>query len=160
MNVAKSGIFLAINSIFLLGTNYIPINTISLLALASLMSAFVIIELDLKTGVVFTIASLILSSILIHNKFHSIVYIVTFGNYGVVKYIIESKFKLKMQYVIKIVYSLLAFSILYIIARNFINVNFKLVYILGLEILYFIYDYIYSHAIEYYIKTLRPKMIK
>ncbi len=160
MNVAKSGIFLAINSILLLSTNYIPINTISLLALASLMSAFVIIELNLKTGVVFTIASLILSSILIHNKFHSVVYIITFGNYGVIKYIIESKFKLKIQYVIKIAYSLLAFSILYMVARRFINVNFKLIYILGLEILYFIYDYVYSHAIDYYINTLKPKIIK
>ena len=60
-NISYSGILLAINIILLILCNIIPTNTMFFMILASLPVSVVIMEFGIKSGVVFCIASAILS---------------------------------------------------------------------------------------------------
>ena len=100
--VAYGGILLAINMILLLLINVIPINTLFIMGLASLPISIVIMEWGPKSGVAFYIASVVLGFIVMANKTHWILYILTFGLYGIVKYMIEQDRSVYIEYLLKI----------------------------------------------------------
>ena len=93
--VAYGGILLALNCILLLLVNVLPINTLFLLGLASLPISIVIMEWGPKAGIVFYIGSVLLSFIIMAQKAQWILYIFTFGLYGLVKYFIEKDRNIK-----------------------------------------------------------------
>ena len=127
--IAYSGILLAINLILLLLINVIPINTLFLMGLESLPIAIIIMEYGPKSGFVFYIASVILGFIVINSKFQWVLNTFTFGIYGLIKYIIERD---RPVYIVTV---------------------------LIFEVLFIVYDNIYSLFIEYYNARLR-KIIK
>lgn len=154
--LATNGILLALNLNTIILINYIPTNTIALMAVSSLFMAIAIIESNIKFGSIFCVASILLAFILINNKLHFIVYAFTFGNYAIIKYLIESKVrKIKFQYLIKFIYSICAFSALYLVSTAFFDktiLNNSLTIFLPviLIIAYFMYDYLFTMFIEKY----------
>lgn len=150
-----SGLLLALNAIILLSINYIPTNTIFLMAISSLFASIIIIESEIKFGSIFSLASIFFAFIIFVNKAHFVTYLLTFGNYGVVKYLIEHNFELKIQFILKAVYSICVFLILYFIVTQFMAVKFNPIYLIVMEAAYFVYDYVYTMFIDYYLKKLR-----
>ena len=100
--VAYSGILLALNIILLILVNIIPMNTLFLLGLASLPIAIVIMEYGPKAGILFYIGSVLLSFMIMANKAQWILYVFTFGIYGLVKYIIEKDRSFIQEYILKL----------------------------------------------------------
>lgn len=157
--VAYGGILLALNSILLLLVNIIPINTLFLLGLASLPIAIVIMEYGPKAGIIFYIGSVFLSFIIMANKAQWILYIFTFGIYGLIKYVIENDRSLIKEYILKFFASNILIIFVYIILKEFVYIPVNIFIILSFEVIFIIYDFVYSQFIDLYTEKLR-KLIK
>ena len=157
--IAYSGILLAINLILLILINVIPINTLFLMGLASLPISIIIMEYGPKNGFIFYIASVILGFIVINSKFQWVVNTFTFGIYGLIKYMIERDRPVYIEYIFKILFANIAILIVYIILKPFVYIPINFLTILVFEILFIVYDNMYSLFIEHYNKKLK-KIIK
>ncbi|WP_455538817.1 hypothetical protein [Terrisporobacter sp.] len=153
--VAYGGILLALNCILLLLVNVLPINTLFLLGLASLPIAIVIMEWGPKAGIVFYIGSVLLSFIIMAQKTQWILYIFTFGIYGLVKYIIERDRSFVEEYFLKFLSANILIIITYFILKPFIYIPINLITIVIFEISFIIYDFVYSRFIDFYNDKLR-----
>lgn len=157
--VAYGGILLAVNIILLLLINVIPMNTLSLMGLASLPISIVIMEWGPKSGIAFYVGSIILGFIVIVNKAHWILYAPTFGVYGLVKYLIEKDRPIYIEYIFKLLFANIVMVLVYFLLKQFVYVPMNLMMIITLQALFLIYDYMYTLFIDYYNRKLR-KIIK
>ena len=157
--VAYSGILLAINMILLLLINVIPINTLFIMGLASLPISIVIMEWGPKSGVAFYMASVVLGFIVLANKVHWVIYILTFGLYGIVKYIIEQDRSIYIEYLLKIVFANIIIVVIYFLLKPFVYIPINIITILVFEVVFIVYDHVYTLFIEYYNQKLK-KFIK
>jgi len=148
--IAYSGILLAVNLILLTLTNIISINTLFLMGLASLPIAIIIMEYGPKSGFIFYIASTFLGFIIINNKFQWILNTFTFAIYGLIKYLIEKDRPIYVEYILKILFANISILMVYLILKQFIYIPINLLTILSFEILFIVYDNIYSSFIECY----------
>lgn len=157
--VAYGGILLAINIILLLLINVIPINTLFIMGLASLPISIVIMEWGPKSGVAFYIASVVLGFIVMANKAHWVLYILTFGLYGIVKYMIEQDRSVYIEYLLKIMFANIIIVAIYFLLKPFVYIPINIITILVFEVVFIVYDHVYTLFIEYYNQKLR-KIIK
>lgn len=157
--IAYTGILLSLNIILLILSNIIPINTLFFMGAASFIVSIVIIEYGGKYGVIFSIASILLSFFIIQNKAQWIFYAFTFGIYGLVKYLIEKNQRVYIELVFKIAFANLVAVLLYIILKAFIFIPMNLFTVIGFEIGFIVYDYVYTLFIEYYDVKIK-KIIK
>lgn len=153
--IAYTGILLAVDVTIFLMVNLFQTNTIFLLGLASLPIAIVIMNWGPKTGIVFYLASVILSFIAMANKIHWAIYTLTFGIYGLIKFLIEQDRPIILEYILKLLYANIALVILYFIAKQFVYVPSKWYLVLLFEVVFLIYDYVYSLFIDYYDQKLK-----
>ena len=136
--VAYSGILLALNIILLILVNIIPMNTLFLLGLASLPIAIVIMEYGPKAGILFYIGSVLLSFMIMANKAQWILYVFTFGIYGLVKYIIEKDRSFIQEYILKLLVANILIIFVYIILKEFVYIPINIFLILIFEISFII----------------------
>lgn len=153
--IAYSGILLALNIILLILVNIIPMNTLFLLGLASLPIAIVIMEYGPKAGILFYIGSVLLSFMIMVNKAQWILYVFTFGIYGLVKYIIEKDRSFVQEYLLKLLVANILIILAYIILKGFVYISINIFFILIFEISFIIYDFVYSQFIDFYNDKLR-----
>ena len=153
--IAYSGILLAVDVLLFAMLNVLQTNTLFLLGLASLPIAVIIMNWGPKTGAVFYIASVVLGFIVISNKAHWIIYVFTFGVYGLIKYLIEQERPIYVEYILKLVYANIALAIVYFIVRQFVYVPEQWYLILLFEVVFLVYDYAYSLFIDYYNQRLK-----
>lgn len=153
--VAYGGILLALNTILLLLINVIPMNTLFIMGLASLPISIVIMEWGPKNGVIFYIGVVVLSFIVMANKAHWVLYILTFGIYGIAKYVIEQDRSIYLEYVLKLVFANVVGFISYLILKSFVQIPINIILVLGFEVVFLIYDYVYTIFIGYYNEKLR-----
>ncbi|GAA3655510.1 hypothetical protein [Asaccharospora irregularis] len=158
--VAYGGILLAVNIILLLFLNIIPTNTLLIMGLASLPISIVIMEFGPKSGVAFYIASIVLGFIVMTNKSHWVIYVFTFGVYGLIKYIIERDLPVYVEILLKLVFANIVLVFLYFILKPFLYIPVKLGLIAMFEVVFILYDYMYSSFIDYYNNKLKNKLIK
>jgi hypothetical protein len=95
--LARSAILLAIMMIFIYLRTIIPGYQLAFYFLASLIPGIVIIEYGLKQGIIFIVASFILSLIMPIDKISLLLFYSFFGVYAVIKYLIE---KISSKFVI------------------------------------------------------------
>lgn len=157
--IAYTGILLALNIIILLLVNIIPMNTLFLMGIASLLISIVILEYGIKLGFVFYIASSILSFIVLTNKAQWILYVFTFGVYGLVKYLIERDRPFYIDLGLKLCFANVVVLFVYFILKAIVFIPINIYTILVFQVAFLVYDYIYTLFIEYYEAKLR-KMIK
>lgn len=158
--IAYGGMLLALNCIILLLINILPINTLFLFGLSSLPIAVVIMEYGPKAGIIFYMGSFLLSFMLLANKSQWILYIFTFGIYGLVKYMIEKDRSFVKEYVLKLLSANILIIITYFILRPFIYIPVNIITIIVFEISFIIYDFVYSKFIDYYNLKLRKLVQK
>ena len=158
--IAYGGMLLALNCIILLLINILPINTLFLLGLSSLPIAVVIMEYGPKAGVIFYMGSFLLSFMILANKSQWILYIFTFGIYGLVKYMIEKDSSFVKEYVLKLLSANILIIITYFILKPFVYIPVNIITIIVFEISFIIYDFVYSKFIDYYNLKLRKLVQK
>ena len=125
------------------------------MGLASLPISIIIMEYGPKSGFVFYIASVILGFIVINSKFQWILNTFTFSIYGLIKYIIERDRPIYTEYILKMLFANIAIFIVYLILKPFVYIPINLFTVLTFEVLFIVYDHIYSLFIEYYNTKLK-----
>lgn len=159
-NMAYSGLLLALNIVFLILSFAIPTNTLFFMGLASIIISIVIIEQGIKWGIVFYIASSILSFLFMPDKLNWITYTFTFGLYGIIKYFIERDRNLLIEYILKLAIFNIIIGTGYFFIKEFINIPFNIITALLAQVVFLIYDYSYGLAINYYYEKIRKNIIK
>lgn len=160
IKVAYGGVLLALNVILLTLTNIIPVNTLFIMGLASLLVSIVIMEWGFKSGIAFYIGSVALGFIVMASKSQWIVYSLTFGMYGIVKYLIEKDRSIYIEYLMKLVFANIMIVILYFILRTIVYIPINIIIVVSFEVAFIIYDYVYSSFIDYYNNRLRKMLFK
>jgi hypothetical protein len=156
--IAYGGILLAVNIILLLLSNIIPINTLFFMGLASLIISIVIMEYGFKMGLVFYISSSILSFLVLSNKLHCILYLFTFGIYGLIKYLIEKDKPFYMDILLKLIFANAVMVALYLLLRTIVFIPMNIFTVIAFQVTFLVYDYVYTLFIDYYEKKLRKIM--
>lgn len=156
--MALMGVLMALNQVFLLIASIIESNTFFFLGIASLPLGIIVIERGWKKGVLFFIGSLFLAFFIIPDKLILIPYAFVFGNYGVVKYLIEGRGNIVWEIIFKAIYLNITFIGAVIISKNMLGLSIPLYLILGANIVFFIYDYAYSLFISQYQNKIRGKI--
>ncbi|MGL5714423.1 MAG: hypothetical protein ACRCXT_19950 [Paraclostridium sp.] len=157
--IAYGGILLGLNCILLLLSSMIPINTMFFMGLASLPISIIIMEYGKKTGAIFYIASIFLNFIVMPNKIHWVIYVCTFGIYGLIKYIIERDRPIYIDIALKLVFANLSVIVLYMILKAIVYIPINTITIVVFQVVFILYDYGYTLFIDYYQEKLR-KIIK
>lgn len=153
--ITYSGILLGLNIVLLLISNLISINTMFFMGLASLIISVIVMEYGVNTGVVFYIASIILSFVVMPNKAQWLLYILTFGIYGLVKYFIEKGRSIYTEVILKLIFANLVAVILYLILKNIVIIPINIITIIVYQVAFLVYDYVYSLFIEYYNEKIK-----
>jgi hypothetical protein len=153
--ITYSGILLGLNIVLLLISNLISINTMFFMGLASLIISVIVMEYGVNTGVVFYIASIILSFIVMPNKSQWLLYTLTFGIYGLVKYFIEKGRPIYIEVILKLIFANLVAVILYLILKNIVIIPINIIMIIVYQVAFLVYDYVYSLFIEYYNEKIK-----
>lgn len=160
--ITLSGILLAFTviSVFLAAT--LPTSKLSLYALSSLFMAVIIIEFGTRAGWAFYLASAILSVLLVP-RLEVIPFIVFFGVYGLIKLYIERIPGRVIEYVLKLIYFNICLALGLFFLKEIILGGINLtapVYIIAavLELVFLIYDYIYTLFIRFYGGRLKQKL--
>lgn len=156
-SISYSGILLSINIILFLIINYIQINTLFFMIVASFLSSIIIIEFGNKEGFLFSIASMMFSFIFLNNKMHFLLYTFVFCYYGIIKNILEDKFNLIVEYIFKYIYFNITLLLLYFLIKGFIFVKLSVLLLIYYHISVLIYDKVYTSFIIYYTMKLRIK---
>lgn len=161
-SITLSGILLAFTVICVFLAANLPTSKLSLYAISSLFIAVIIIEFSTKAGWAFYLASSILSVVLIP-RLEVIPFIVFFGVYGLIKLYIERLHSRVLEYILKLVY----FNICLVLALVFlkelimegVNLSYSIYIIAGLlELVFLVYDYVYTLFIRFYVSQLKPKL--
>ena len=161
-SISLGGILLAFTVICIFLAANLPTSRLTLYAVSSLFLAVIIIEFGTKAGWTFYLASGILSVILIP-RLEVIPYVVFFGLYGLVKLYIERLQSRVLEYIIKLVY----FNICLVLGLFFLKelilsgVAFTMpIYIAAAlsEVVFLVFDYVYTLFIRFYASQLKPKL--
>jgi hypothetical protein len=159
--ITLSGLLLALTVIILFFAGVVPINKLALYTLSSFLVAVIVIEFGKKSAWIFYIASCLLSLILPMDKIVVIPYVIFFGTYGILKAYIEKIRKIIIEYILKLLYFNLCLYVgvaflekLFTGKLNNIKLPWWLI-IIGVEIAFIIYDYIYTLFIQYYNEKLK-----
>ncbi len=158
--VALNGILGAFAVICLVLATVLPTNRISLYALSSFFVAVSIIENGVKAGWIFYTATSLLTFILVPNKLGVIPYVIFFGIYGIAKYYIEKLDKIALEYVIKFIIFNISAGIAALTVMQLFSASMTMalpwyVLVIALEIVFFLYDFVYTLFIKYYREKLR-----
>lgn len=153
--ISLNGIMLALIVVALFFATTLPTSRLSLYTISSFFVSIIIIEFGVKSGWIFFIASCILTLIVLPDKLGLLPYVFFFGIYGIIKFYIEKLNKLIIEYIFKIVFfNICMFSGLFLI-KSFIlssvEIKFPLwIIVIALELIFIMYDYIFTLFIQYY----------
>lgn len=161
--LALSGLLLALAVAALFLASIMPTSKLSLYALSSFFIAVIIIEYGTRAGWVFYAASCLLALIVVQDKLRIIPYIVFFGIYGILKLYIERLRNIVIEYVLKLAYFniCLVLAIIFIKEFLFTGLDTKFpwwIVIAALQVVFVIYDYVYSLFIQYYNNRLKKML--
>lgn len=165
-SIAVGGLLAGLTLLCLFLATVMPTNRLSLYALSSFPTAVIVLEYGIKRGWMFYGASSLLALILIPNKLAVVPFVVFFGIYGAVKYHIERIRNVYIEYAVKLVYFNIWLGVALVMVREFfLDGNTQLakfplwVLVVALEVVFVIYDYVYTLFIQYY-NTKLKKMLK
>ncbi len=161
--LALGGILGALAVICLFLASVLPTSRLSLYALSSFFISIVVIESGIKAGWLFYAATSLLSLILVPDKLEIIPYAIFFGVYGILKYYIERINKLPVEYILKFAYFNVCLAAAVLLIRQVFVDSIKVqlpwwVVIVALEIVFLVYDVVYTMFIAYYKDKLRKKI--
>ncbi|WP_297639284.1 hypothetical protein [uncultured Clostridium sp.] len=161
-NITTGGILIALTLVILYLTSMIHISNVTLLTVTSLFVPVALMRCNLKTALAVYIGASLLSFMLIPLNI-SLMYILFFGIYGIIKYLAEKKFKLKaLEYIVKLLFFNIMLIIYYFLFTSFIG-KFEFPFSIGfsiilIEIIFLIYDYALTLLIIYYLQKLHHRI--
>lgn len=153
-SVVLGGISTALIIISLYGGTIIRTNKLAFMVLATLVSSLPYIGGSIGTGILSYAAAAVLGGLMLPNKLYGVVYAL-FGIYPLIKLKCE-KFKLIPEFLIKYLWFNATLIVYYVFFRNFIYLNSfflstsgTLVLIVAAEILFLVYDLVFTKFIMF-----------
>lgn len=169
-NVRKftvSSLYLAIEVVLIIGASVIPGFDLTLLAVASAVGAFTIVESGIRYGVVQYAAADILGFLLAPDKAAAVLFVIFFGLYPIVKYFAEKPKKPWVQLMIKcgfcLVVSIAALAGFSELVLGDMNLPEWFPFwglVPAALVLFLIYDYALTIAVKLYYRRVRSKGAK
>lgn len=161
-SITLSGILLAFTVICVFLAANLPTSKLSLYAVSSLFIGVIILEFGTKAGWAFYLASGILSAVLVP-RLEVIPFVIFFGLYGLIKLYTEHLHSRVAEYILKLVYFNICLALGLFFMKELILNSVKLsapIYISAglLEVVYLVYDYVYTLFIRFYVSKLKPKL--
>ncbi|MCR4434618.1 MAG: hypothetical protein QHH06_00150 [Clostridiales bacterium] len=164
--IALGGILLALTSLTLFAAAVSPTGKLSLYVLSSFYIAVVLMEFGIKAGWVFYPASCMLAFLALRGNVGGLFsYIAFFGIYGIVKFYAEKIKNPVVEYIFKAAYfnAVLVAAIFFarqVLSFDPIRLEIFPVWavILASEVVFFLYDYVYSLFIQYYYQKIRKRI--
>lgn len=158
--LALGGILTALTLITLYAESVLPTSKLSLYALSSFFVSAIVIESGIKSAWAFYIASSMLALIIIPDKIAVIPYMAFFGVYGIVKFYIEKLQNLISEFILKIAYFNLCLLFATLLIKEFFLDKLSIAFpwwmlIVVLEVVFLVYDYVFTLFIQYYNKRIR-----
>ncbi len=164
--VTFSSICLALTVICLYGSSVLPTGRLATLALSSVFCMAAIHQYGPRYGAAVFVGSSILALLLIPNRMFTMLYILFIGHYPLIKLFIERLDRLWLEWVLKFMYFNLVLAVIYVLFKTFMMptfnptlvaliVKYMIPVVLGLEIIFAMYDWVLSYMIGYYEKFLR-----
>ena len=126
-HIAFGGILTAMSLILFYLTRLIPTNTLTLLALLSFIPPIALMEKGVKTGVLVYICSSIGSFLFVPLNI-SILYILFFGIYGLLKGFIERLNKRFIEIVLKLVFFNIALILGFFITKVILGIDVQIIF--------------------------------
>lgn len=160
-SLAYLGVMLALSVALLFFSSFLPGVEMTLYALASFLVGLAIIESGLKGGSLFYVATVLLSLLIVPNKMGLLPYIFVFGIYGIVKLYIEKIRKLPIEILLKLVFFNITMGIGVVFFKELFIGNIQLpqlptlLIVIGAQIIFLLYDYLYTQAIAFYMRNIK-----
>ncbi|HOQ06244.1 MAG TPA: hypothetical protein PK127_00515 [Clostridiales bacterium] len=163
--IALNGVLGALAVICLLLADVLPTSKISLYALSSFFVSIAIIEGGIRAGWIFYAATAILGSIIVPDKISIVPYALFFGVYGIIKFYIEKLNRIVIEYVLKVVFFNACAAIIILAAKSLFEAGLTsrfpwVALVIAGEIIFLVYDFVYTLFINYYRDRLRAKILK
>ncbi|HAA26266.1 MAG TPA: hypothetical protein DCE11_09175 [Ruminiclostridium sp.] len=161
--IAVAGILTAFLVVALILENILPTGKLGFYVFAGFLLSVVIMECGILFGWASFAVSSLLAALVVPEKTAVVPYVLFFGIYSLVKSHIEKLNRAAVELVLKFVFFNAALYLLWQIAlmlipQRFFDILPVAVIIVLLEILFFVYDWIFSLWIQFYQEKLRPKI--
>ena len=133
-----------------------PTGNWGIIAVAGLLPSAAVISVGLQAGFLCWACVSILAFLLIPDKFCVLMFAVLFGLYPMVKSLIERLRRRPLEYVLKLVFFNLAFTVLYVVMKNAVLASlpevFSVVWVLYLagNVVFLLYDFSFGKLIGAY----------
>lgn len=158
--IATNAFLIALTIIILYLNLILPISTISILTLASLIIPIALIRNSIKDAFLVYISSSIISFFLLPLNI-VLLYICFFGIYGIVKYFIEKINNITLEIILKLAFFNFILIIGFLIFKSFLPINsIKIpiwLFIVLCQIIFLIFDYALTLLISFYIEKIHKK---
>lgn len=158
--IAFAGIFTGVAVVLLYMGTLMPTGKLTLYFLASLPVAFSIIEFGSGAGISVYFAACILTMLVTGNILGVVPFALFFGHYPIFKYFIEKGRKAAAEVLLKLLVFNISGLLWYLLFQSifmeaipvrYISSSSMLVVLVGaLQLVFFIYDYIFSRVLFYY----------
>ena len=161
--LALGGICLALTLIFMFAGSIAPGIELTLFAISSFFVAVMIIESGVSSGVLLYVAAVILGVVLLPNKIALIPYVFLFGYYGIFKYFAEKLQNGYTQLIVKVIFFAVVLSVGLFGFKELLLGAVDLpdyptaILLIGGVVFMLLYDYIYTLAINYYLRKVKNK---
>lgn len=158
--IATNAFLIALTIIILYLNLILPISTISILTLASLIIPIALIRNSIKDAFLVYISSSIISFFLLPLNI-VLLYICFFGIYGIVKYFIEKINNIALEIILKLAFFNFILIIGFLIFKSFLPINLIKIpiwlFILLSQLIFLIYEYALTLLISFYIEKIHKK---
>lgn len=159
--ITVSAILVALTCLILYLNVLLPISTLSILTLASLLIPIALIRGSAKSAFLVYLASSIIGFFILPINI-VLLYTLFFGIYGIVKYYIEKLNKLYLEIFFKIIFFNIALFILLFIFKSFVAIEITklplwLLWIIAQPV-FLIFDYALTLLISFYMQRIHNKL--
>jgi hypothetical protein len=159
-NIAKGGMITALSIILLYFSSIMPTNKLSFMIVASFLIPLSIINLNFRTSLIMYCATSILSLFLVPLKGIVVLYIIFFGLYGFIKFLIEKIRNFPIEILLKLVYFNIVLVLLNLLYKQLfatmIDIKYLTTYlaisIILSQVLFIFYDYLVTLMIHRFSK--------
>jgi len=158
--IAFTGIFTGIAVIFLYISTIMPAGKLTLYFLASLPVAITIVELGAGAGIAVYFAASLLNMLITGNITGAVPFVFFFGHYPVFKYFIEKRRKAAVELLFKLTVFNISIFLWYLLFKSLIitvlpvpltdNGILPGVAFAVIQVVFLIYDYVFSRLLFYY----------
>ncbi len=159
--ISKGGLFTAFGVICVYLSTILPVNKVYLLSIASCIIPLSVITTNIKNALIVYAATSVLSLLICGIRIQIIFYIIFFGLYGAIKYFIEKHKNIYIEYILKFVFFNISMIFMFFVYKmffpNILKINFPIyLIIIGIQIVFLIYDYV----LTLFINEVTKKLIK